>query len=263
MTDEKVVIDRVVDRPYQRVALAQCTPTKFSDRDLRFYLEHFGLHAQANGWSDMISQTRLPLFLEGRAFAVYRQLDTSKTTTWQELKEEFVALFHAPEECLVWLRQFLSRTLKANEPLESLAADLRRMLSFAIPEVPLKQLDLMLKYQLLQALPRDLSQHLETHAHSLNIDQLVCKARLKTLAARKEELPIRHITSPADKGDTEVELRHQVEELKLEVQRIVYDRGNRHRNQTSCYQCGKPGHWARDCRQRRVAGNGAGPRKQY
>jgi hypothetical protein len=151
--------------------------------------------------------------------------------------------------------------MKANEPLEALAADLRRMLAFAIPDTPLKDLELFLKFQFLKALPESLARQLESHAHSTSFDQLVCRARLKTLSVdNRPEAVVRKIAPAVECGVLD-ELQSQMRDLQLSVQRIGSDQRWQKREQPriiKCFKCQRPGHYADQCPLRGHAGNGTG-----
>jgi hypothetical protein len=156
---------------------------------------------------------------------------------------------------MVWLRQFHMRTLKANEAMELRAADLRRMLTYAIPTVLLKELDIMLKYQFLKAIPSTLAQQLESSSHLLSCEQLVCKARLKSLNTPKED--VRQISpshqQPAVSPQSIEALQQQVRELQVDIQHVRYQRQhqpppspqNRHlmsKEPITCFKCHRQGH---------------------
>jgi hypothetical protein len=258
---------------YQRqVAISQCTPERFGDGDLRFYLKRFCEHAKANGWNEGLMCVRLPLFLDGRAYAIFQQVNgAEQEVSWDELSSAFIALFHPPEERMVWMKEFHKRVARPNESLEALAADLKRMLRYALPDATLGQLDVLLKFQFLRALPQDLSRGLEERAHAWTIDQLVSKARLRSLGphASPSNAPICGVVVPLRQTQAQQEtrtmddLQQQVEDLRAEVQRIHHNpkltaSSFTGRNESSrCYTCGRTGHFARNCK----AGNGKGPRR--
>jgi len=246
-----------------RVALSQCTPDTFEDGDMRLYLEKFEMTGKANRWDEGICTLRLPLFLKGRAFIHYQELQVDNNKwDWSTLKMKLIETFHPVEERMSWLRRFYDRKLRAAEPLETLAADLKRMLRFALPEKPLRDVDIILKFQFLQALPTALVRRLDTHSHTLTFDQLVAKARLFQLdendTAKRE---VHNISTR--KPDEYEEISAQIQNLQLEVQQIR----NQNRPRLQCSSCGRGGHRTQDCYNgttravgapTRVTGNGRG-----
>ena len=251
------------DTTVPKAALSQCTPDTFEDGDMRLYLEKFEMTAKANRWDEEICALRLPLFLKGRAFIHYQELHyQDHKWNWQTLKTKLVETFHPIEERMAWLRRFYDRKLRAIEPLETLAADLKRMLRFALPEKPLHEVDIILKFQFIQALPTHLVRRLDTHSHNLTFDQLVAKARLFQLD--ENEAPKHEVRNVSTREPEEYEqMKAKIEDLQLEIQQI--NRQSRQRLQ--CSNCGRSGHRTQDCyrgtnRDKRFAnkptGNGRG-----
>ena len=72
-------------------------PTHFSDGNLTQWLERFETCATANEWTPPQQLVRLPTFLEGRAYTLYRRLQAGERDTIEHLRENLSALFY-PEE---------------------------------------------------------------------------------------------------------------------------------------------------------------------
>ncbi len=126
-----------------------------------------------------------------------------------------------------------------------------------MPEIPLKKLDLLLKFQLMWSLPDDLISKLEIHQHALSFDELAIlekKSLTPPVAAVK---PAVTYTS-ANTCQEEASLNGRVAELEMEIKRIqVRDR--------KCFKCGRNGHFAKECRSRYPAPQGKelGPRRGW
>ncbi len=101
---------------------------------------------------------------------------------------------HPKRDCCE-CRNFSTVLSRPEEPLEQLADDLKRYLQFAMPDTPLQQQDVLLKFQLLRSLPGDLAEKLEIHQHIMSFDELVTKARL-SLLERKSSSPSIAVVQP-------------------------------------------------------------------
>ena len=252
-----------------KMAFSQITPEPFEDGDLRHYLRRFEKIATANGWNEEVSSSRLPVFLKGRASLIFDQIPAEKMTSWKATCELFTALFHPPQERLLWMRKFFDRQSHPEEPLEQLASDLKRYLQFSMPDTPLLQQDVLLKFQFLRSLPGDMIEKLEIHQHAMSFDDLVTKARLSLLERKSSSSTIAAIQPIAEGKPVDKPLAEKVVELEAEINRIRLQQGK-------CFKCGRPGHHAKDCRsnpareghtRRRFPGppqgNGSGPRREW
>jgi hypothetical protein len=184
---------------------------------------------------------RLPVFLKGRALLIFDQIPQEEMTSWGSISESFTDLFHTPEERLLRMRKFFARVSRREEPLEQLADDLKRYLQFAMSNTQLQQQDVLLNFQLLRSLPRDLAEKLEIHQHIMSFGELMKKARL-SLLERKSSSPSIAVVQPIPKGkQADISLADKVVELKADVNRIRIE-------QRKYFKCGRQGYQARDCR---------------
>ena len=82
----------------QHVGLqAVSLPSHFSDGDLSQWLDRFETCASANNWTPEQRLARLPTFLEGRAYNLYRKLQAGKRDNLDNLSTNLIKLYYPPE----------------------------------------------------------------------------------------------------------------------------------------------------------------------
>ena len=72
-------------------------PAYFSHGDMALWLHRFDTCATANKWGEAEQLLRLPTFLEGFAFHLYRRLQPSERDSMQNLRANLLNLFYPPE----------------------------------------------------------------------------------------------------------------------------------------------------------------------
>ena len=82
----------------QHVGLqAVSLPSHFSDGDFEQWLERFETCAAGNNWSPDQQLARLPTFLDGRAYTLFRRLRPEQRDSFASLRENFLQLYGPPE----------------------------------------------------------------------------------------------------------------------------------------------------------------------
>ena len=81
----------------QHVGLqAVSLPSHFSDGDYAQWLERFETCAAANNWSPDQQLARLPTFLDGRAYTLFRRLQPGQRDSFANLRENLLQLYYPP-----------------------------------------------------------------------------------------------------------------------------------------------------------------------
>ena len=82
----------------QHVGLqAVSLPSHFSNGDLSQWLDRFETCAAANDWTPEQRLARLPTFLEGRAYNLYRKLQAGQRDNFDNLRINRIELYYPPE----------------------------------------------------------------------------------------------------------------------------------------------------------------------
>ncbi len=162
----------------------------------------------------------LPLFLQGAAFAVYKELSAATKTDFKRLKKQLATAFGTSS--ITAFEEFRARTLGQGESVDAYAADLRRLLTaVGVGEIP----DPLLRAAFVAGLPVGCKEQvlMINGLDSMALDQLLAKTR--TLLSAK---------STADHGA---------------AASAVSGRERRRPTKLTCHRCGKTGHLVRECRQ--------------
>ena len=226
-------------------------PEHLQDEDARSWFKRFEVCAAANGWDNAKKLLRLPTLLRGRAWAVYDSLDEESTDTYAHLKSALLQRLcpDTEEDRLAAREQLSKRKLQeGRESIDEVARDLEKLLDKACPGLPAEIRDTELRYHLINSLPERIALQLKL-LPKVNFMETISKAReLHLIYSRTNTTesvnPIRHNEEDTRLNQMEATLQNLSEQLLA--------LNSRRQDPPQCFNCGKLGHVARNCRVQRT-----------
>lgn len=201
--------------------------TKYVDSatsgDFADWIEKLELVAKLQGITDL--KTFLPLFLNGAAFAVYKQLPEHETSDYARLKAALLQAFGV--NCYAAYEMLQRRVLQEGETVDVYLAEIRKLVTL----IGIGNVEPLLKCAFMAGLPSDIAVQLKSVAavETLGLNELVNRARM-ILSTRSSDATcaVGYNSSPKPRFG-------------------------------SCFACGNAGHFARDCPQQRGGERGSRP----
>ena len=242
-------------------------PEVFSDGDIVLWLRKFELCATANDWKDADMLKRLPTLLSGKAFAVFERLSAEEKGDYKTLTKALSTAFGGDTTGKhIAMMAFRSRTRKPDEDIQVFAYNLEALLRRAMPnienadrEVLLQQqfiegVDVELKKELLQrpnnsygetvsvAQQLDLASQISSHQTGGQVNLASASGSLQPTMTNQ---PL--VTQLMENMET---LTRKVSELSVSVANVnaMSARSSARGRRGPCYQCGRMGHLANECR---------------
>lgn len=226
-------------------------PEHLQDEDSRSWFKRFEVCAAANGWDNAKKLLRLPTLLRGRAWAIYDSLDEDSTDTYAHLKSALLRRLcpDTEEDRLAAREQLSKRKLReGRESIDEVARDLEKLLDKASPGLPVEIRDTELRYHLINSLPERIALQLKL-LPKVNFVETISKARELCLIYSRTNTtesvnPIHHTEENTRLDQMEATLQNLSEHLMA--------LNTRRQEPPQCFNCGKLGHVARNCRARRA-----------
>lgn len=278
----------------QTQTVSRAKPDTFSGTGTAFddWFNHFELCASINGWTDTQSRQQLAVQLRGRAQRVYTSLQNQEIQSYESLVSALRRTFEPPQQRAIHKLAFRSRQRKKQESLVDLATDLRHLVTSAFPDHSGKMVEEELLEQFVNALdsrelrlgvsqtsPKNLDDALHT---ALKLETLFMVEKTKT---SQQAQVVKQDVNMADtelqpQTTTEVNLAGSVSgaagvpprwateimERQNNIERLLSNSRDERRQakprRDECYNCGKSGHFQRNCplripaRRRENQGNG-------
>jgi len=260
-------------------------PFVFNGRtDVEDWVERFILCATANGWNPESRAAKLPVFLEGEALNVYRELTEqtkqSADATLAALKKAFAPV----DACGTFLRAYDRREWREGESPRNFLFELRRLLRRAIPDLDKGTEESLVYQRFLCGLPMDIANAIRTSPDCRTAASAADRASI-LLAHRRPAAAVSSVehtavnSTASSTTPTPVELRlaqveHELQQLRLAAASLTGaeplgdgtvsalaapESKRRHsgastdyrRKGVRCYECSGYGHTARFCANRR------------
>ena len=221
---------------------------------------------------------RLPTFLAGRAFAVFRRLGDGQRDTIAHLRQALVDTFLPAEERGARYQEFDTCSMKPDESVDHFVYRLEQLLSMAIPALDGDARQAILKQRLIKGMEPDVRRRLYENP-TLTYAQCITTAK-QLLSAAKQVADDSKPGGVIGRGSTDamkikqepvasgnaLHRGYQYSGTSFNAQqgnlsgvdpRRNYSAVTRPYGAPTCYTCGEVGHINRFCPHRATAGNGS------
>ncbi|CAG2219087.1 unnamed protein product [Mytilus edulis] len=247
------------------------------------FKSHFEACAIINNWDEYEQGLYLAAALCGHAQSVFSDLPTDKKMNYETLVKSLEERFAPPNQNELYRVQLKERRQRASETLPELGQTIRRLVNRAYPLAPTEVKETLSKDYFLDALHDSEMRIKIKQSRPQNLNQAICLAveleafykAEKRQDFVKPQMRATHAdtsTQELSKDDKFTEMMDsftkQLESLRMELNEFK-NSGQRNtadpewkRNQ-QCYNCGKYGHFKRECRLRKQGGNGNGQYRNH
>ena len=254
----------------ENTTMSAILPGKFDDGDFDAWLREFDACCAANGWQVTEDNDgkiiKPPAFLRGRAASNFYAIPAANRTTYADAVKSMRRALCPQAKRENFFAAFESRTLRPDEDPSVYKWELENILSKADPTLSEDAKTALLTRQFSRGLPPSLKLKMLEHNPTPTLAEMIeFTQRFRALGCpTTAEIPPVRVDAIAPSSST---TDFQLKELSAmvagiaEKQQALENRLKRTDNSTrtpirpssrgSCYTCGVPGHFARDCTRQR------------
>ena len=255
------------------------TPEKFSGRlsdNFASWVTHFQQVSAVNQWTPQEQVLFLGLSLDGEAQLYYQSLPVAtRQGNFPPLLAALQARFAPPQRVDLHRASFQSRRQRKDETLGAFCEDVRSLGRLAYPQMAAPDVDSLVKDQFISGLDsrtmrvrvRELNPATTDAALQAALHHQAIQAAEGTRDAEATTTPA--IPAYAATPDVSSQLDTMLRRLEAMEARLAREPASNRpppgrppqwhpptsQQATGCWNCGRPGHYARDCRAPRNSGN--------
>ena len=215
-------------------------PSFFATGDANLWFNRFEICSRANEWNAATQALKLPTLLEGKALAIWLELDDDDQKDYVKAKKKIIEKIMHME--FSTLEDFHHRKLHPGEALPVFIHELKTLLKHAMPDIDDASRSQLLLHQFLAGIPSTISRQLRATGETTDLDKTVTRARLlMPMDASK--------VAAVCQADEVEQLKEQITDLTQQVAALKVNREGRQQQALKrCFHCNKVGHLQRDCR---------------
>ena len=244
-------------------------PSKFDGDDIVEWLREFDACALANNLKDEDKVKKLPAFLRGRAATHFYAIPADERKTYDEATKKLKDALCPAVERENYYVKFEARMLRVGEDPSIYKWELEQLLEKADPTLAVEAKSALLGRQFIRGLPSAIRGRLLDHNPTPSLAEMLSFVQRYRAVEHRNPPTSASTTTEKPSADvnqlvglmTELVARQKTLEDQVASSQELYAAAIKQQDQQSpratraCYQCGKQGHFARECRNSRQRQN--------